>query len=293
MRLLFSSCRGVGGVAFPTSCVFNRPDAPRPAPAPRSGLQVPAAAAAPRAPRLPRLNPPPGRTGSGWSNAAAATRTAPGAGTLCPGDIPKIAPGPSRALKIRLREEGCRRAHLAGTRRAERGGCPAGRGTTRAGHSPAGKGVSKERPVLNARVDPDGHTPACAQAPDPAAPLSIAAPPRAGECPRAGHTVPAPGTPPRHRAHRPRARHTARGPAQAPAGPALPSPARAARDFETSVGKTRRCTGLTAAHFILLFFFFERNTIQPRLPSPVQTAGPPLAKTLLYTKYIFVTKYNQ
>lgn len=90
-----------------------------------------------------------------------------------------------------------------------------------------------------------------------------------------------------HRALRPGTGHTARDPAQVPARPALPSPVRAKSEFETPPVEKN-----TASHRS------DRDTLysllqKPRLSSPVQTAGPPLPKILLYTKYIFVTKYNQ
>lgn len=182
----FSYRRGVGGVAFPTSCGFNRPDALRSSPL--SGLQVPTAPAAHRTPPLPRLNPPLGKMGSMQGNAVPGTHTALRAGALCPGNIPKIAPGPSPALKIRLRGEGCSRAHLTRDAAGGAGQLPGGTGyqTGR-----AGKRVCKEKLVLNARVGPDGHTPECAQAQDAASPLSIAIPSHAGECPCTGHSDPA------------------------------------------------------------------------------------------------------
>lgn len=117
----------------------------------------------------------------------------------------------------------------------------------------AGKRVCKEKPVLNARLGPDGHTPECAQAQDAASPLSIAIPSHAGECPCTGHCAPARVTLPETPRKSPRGR---RCPPRCGLRANLKHP---------QWKKTRRRTGLTVTHFIL---FSKNRGSPPRYKQP-------------------------
>lgn len=142
-------------------------------------------------PPAPAPAKPPARMGSPWGNASPGICTVSGAGALCPGDILKLAPGPSLALKIRLRGEAqsaagspCRDAA------SKTGRMPSGKGHHMGRRQPCWKLRLQKEAGLNARVGPDGHTLACTQVQD-----SL----RSSPWP----LLRTQGTWPRHRAHRP------------------------------------------------------------------------------------------
>lgn len=214
------------------------------------------------------------------------------------------------ALKIHLRGEGCSRAHLARVRWVERGGYPEGSGG--GGYLSHGSDRSPARIVVlqketglkcwrgprraHAGVRTGAESRCAAASPSPLLP-------RQGKAPhaphRAGHTVPVPGMSPRYRAHRPGPRakpSPVRGGLRAILKPTPPPPPRP-REPSVEKKKKKKTTALHRSDhhtlYSILFFFKNKTKIRARLPSPVQTGGPPLPKILLYTKYIFVTKYNQ
>lgn len=98
MRLLFSSYCSVGGIAFPTSCVFNTSihtdtslQPPLPPPRPAQGCRFRLQPLPPSPASVPS-EPHSGEDGVSVGHAAPGTRTAPGDGALCLGDIPKVSP---------------------------------------------------------------------------------------------------------------------------------------------------------------------------------------------------------